>query len=369
MPHSAAPRSSALALLALLSVASACASADAPRSALPAVLDVAYSAGTKLGGVAVGDVRPERAGLEIVAVAVDGRVIVIERDDESRRWKAELAFDAPGELIAVACGELVAARPGAEILAVGMAEGDEDSGGAGAVWLIARNTSGSGYDARLLLQPSALQHAAAIGDFDPARPGLEALSAGFDERAHLFACAPDLSAEALLWAELPGPAKGACVWKDRAVLACASGHVLALAREPGVAPETLMKREAGFARPAVHGDLLVAAADDGAFVARDLVARGPQHTLHKQGAKARGAYLGELDSSSRGIEAATVGYEGRVLLVRVGAGALDAEPEIVELAATGVALHHLAGGDVRPDRPGEELVTVGFAGEVLVLSR
>lgn len=356
-----------LPLTALLAASTACASAEAPRSIRPAVLEVAYAAGAKLGGVALGDVHPEHAGQEIVAVAVDGRVLVVHREHD--RWSTELAFDAPGELIAVACGDLIAERPGAEILAVGMAEGDEDSGGAGAVWLVARKAAGGGFDARPLLQPSALQHAAAIGDFDPRRAGLEALSAGFDQRAHLFHCASDLSAEAIEWAELPGPAKGACVWKDRAVLACASGHVLALAREPGVAPETLMKRAAGFARPAVHGDLVVAASDDGSLVARDLVERGPQHTLHKQGMKARGAYLGDLDASSPGLEAATVGYEGRVLLLRVGASSIGDEPELVELAATGVALHHLAGGDVRTDRPGDELVTVGFAGEVLVLSR
>jgi hypothetical protein len=366
MPRPAHALPLALGFALVLATQTACVSGDAAHARWPAVQEVAHSAGAKLGGVAIGDVLPEHAGQEIVAVAVDGRVIVIQR--ESERWNATVAFDAPGELIAVACGELIAERAGEEILAVGMAQGDEDAGGAGAVWLIARTASG-GFEARELLRPSALQHAAAIGDFDPERPGLEALSAGFDRRAHLFHVAPDLSARAHEWAELPGPAKGACVWKDRAILACASGHVLALAREPQLAPETLMKRAAGFARPAVHGDLLVAASDDGSLVARDLVQRGPQRLLHRQGMKARGAYVGELDSSSPGIEAATVGYEGRVLLLRLGASAAEDEPELIELAATGVALHHLAGGDVRPDRPGDELVTVGFAGEVLVLSR
>jgi len=331
----------------------------------PTVETVAYAAKTKLGGVALGDVHPELPGQEIVAVAVDGRVIVVRRDLDT--WRGDVVFTAPGELIAVTSGDLLPSRPGDEILAVGIAAGDEASDGPGAVWLLARRPDG-GFDARQLLEPSALQHAAAIGDFDPERPGLEALSAGFDRRVHLFNVRDDLSFDHRDVGELPGPAKGACVWNGRAVIACASGHVVALNREPGGGLETLLERGAGFARPAVRGNWLVVAADDGALVARDLGTRGDVRVLHRQNMKARGAYIGELDPSSEGLEVATVGYEGRVLMLR-GAADPDGRPEVVELAVTGVALHHLVGGDVLPDRPGDELVTVGYSGDVIVLSR
>jgi hypothetical protein len=353
-------------LAGVLGLASACVAPAPEPVTWPTVATVAYAAKVKLGGVALGDIHPELDGSEIVAVGVDGRVVVIHRVRDG--WRADVAFKAPGELIAVTCGDLLPDRPGDEILAVGMASGDEESEGPGAVWLLARSPAG-GFDARLLLEPGALQHAAAIGDFDPERPGLEALSAGFDLRAHLFEIRDDLTFEHRDAGELPGPAKGACVWDGRAVLTCASGHVVALARGSRGGSETLLEREAGFSRPAAHGDLLVAASDDGTLVARDLAKRGEMRVLHRQNMKARGAYIGELDSDVAGVEVATVGYEGRVLMLRLGAAGPDGRPEVVELAVTGVALHHLAGGDVLPDRPGDELVTVGYSGDVIVLSR
>lgn len=362
MLHLAFTRLSACAL----GLAGSCVAPEVVPVTWPTVATVVHSAGTKLGGVALGDIDPDVAGSEIVAVAVDGRVIVLRRLHDG--WSAEVAFTAPGELIAVACGDLLPGRPGEEILAVGMAAGDEESDGPGAVWLVARRHEG-GYDARLLLQPSALQHAALIGDLDPERPGLEALSAGFDRRVHLFSVQEDLSFEHRDAGELPGPAKGACLWAGRAVIACASGHVVALARDPRAGLETLLERQAGFARPAAHGELLVVAADDGALVARDVAAPGALRVLHRQNMKARGAYVGELDSGVEGVEVATVGYEGRVLMLRLGASGPDGLPEVVELAVTGVAQHHLAGGDLMPERPGDELVTVGYSGDVIVLSR
>lgn len=352
--------------LGVLGFAGACAAPTGTAVTWPTVATVAYAAKAKLGGVALGDVYPEVPGSEIVAVAVDGRVIVVRRvlDD----WHGEVAFEAPGELIAVACGDLLPNRPGDEILAVGMAAGDEESDGPGAAWLLARRRDG-GFDARQLLQPSALQHAAAIGDFDPEHPGLEALCAGFDRRVHLFTVSDDLSFEHRELCELPGPAKGMCEWSGRAVFACGSGHVVALNHGLQWGLETLLERGAGFARPFVHGDLLVAAADDGALVARDLASRSEARVLHQQNMKARGAYIGELDSGVAGLEVATVGYEGRILMLRLGAPAADGHPQVVELARTGVALHHLAGGDALLDRPGDELVIVGYSGDVIVLSR
>jgi hypothetical protein len=359
-------RISIVALSAL--AAAACAGPEVHFESAPRVVEIVHAAGAKLGGVALGDVLPERAGLEIVAVAVDGRVIVVRRQKD--HWRSDVAFQAPGELIAVASGDLVPSHPGDEILAVGMASGDEDAGGPGAVWLVTR-ARGAGFEARLLLEPSALQHAAAIGDFDPQRPGLEALSAGFDERVHLFAIDADLAATHTEIATLPGPAKGACVRGNSALIACASGQVVEVARvaDGGFQARVVLERESGFARPAVFGDLLVVAADDGALVAQDLASSAPFEVLHTQGAKARGAFVGDLDVATDGLEAATVGYEGTVWLVHLGVRGADGRPTAVELVATGGALHHLAGGDVLPERPGDELVTVGYSGEVRLLSR
>jgi len=354
-------------LLAVSASLAACARPAPTFEPLPSVVEVVHVAGAKLGCVAIGDVQPELPGAEIVAVAVDGRVVVVRRQQE--RWRSTVAAQTPGELIAVAVGDLVPSHPGDEILAVGMASGDEDSGGPGAVWLVTRNRP-EGYEARQVLEPAALQHAAAIGDFDPRRPGLEALSAGFDQRVHLFAFDDDLVATHREVAELPGPAKGACVHGNAALIACASGHVVALAAAgEGFELRTVHTGPVGFARPAVHGERLVVAADDGALVEIALDGGAEARVLHRQGAKARGAFLGDLDVSTPGLEAATVGYEGRFVLVWPERPGPDGLPTARVLFESTAALHHLAGGDVLPDRPGDELVSVGYAGEIVLLSR
>ncbi|MEZ5978628.1 MAG: hypothetical protein R3F34_10450 [Planctomycetota bacterium] len=328
----------------------------------PTDVTVVLDARTKLGGVALGDVYPELPGLEIVAVAVDGRVFVVR--NERGRWRNEIAFQAPGELIQVACGDLLPDHPGDEILAVGMAEGDEDSGGPGAAWMAARER-GRGFVAVELLRPSALQHAAVVGDFVPSHPGLEGISAGFDRTVHLFLVDDDLSFEHREVAELDGPGKGACLQGDDAVVACADGKLVRVRRDDGgdFDTEVLASGPAGFARPASSGDDLLVACDDGALLW--LRADGVSEVAYRSEAKLRGAFLGDLDAAHPGVEAATAGYDGRIVLVRrSGTGFAS-----VDLATADSAFHHLVGGDVLPDRPGPELVVVGYSGEIRVLSR
>lgn len=363
--------------LATLAVPVSCSSPPPDFEPRPTRLEVAHAAGAKLGGVAIGDVLPEHAGLEIVAVCVDGRVIVVYR--EQGRWRSQVAFQAPGELIQVAVGDLVPMLPGDEILAVGMSEGDEDSGGPGAVWLGTRHRD-SGFQGRLLATPPALQHAAAIGDFDPDRPGLEALSSGFDRALHVFAIADDLTASETVRfdgdgsADLPGPAKGACIVDGSLYLACASGHLFrargATSTDADAASGSVLSYTHGMARPAVRDGVVLSACDDGALLRTTLDAEREVDTdyevIHREVEKLRGAAIGDFDGSRDGLDLATCGYAGFVSLVaRDDDGAWTA----IVLADTDDALHHLACGDVRPDVPGDELVAVGYAGKVYVLSR
>jgi len=382
----------ALALLA----ATSCSTPEPTYEPLPTVLEVAHSAGAKLGGVAIGDVLPEHDGPEIVAVCVDGRVIVVHREDG--RWRSQVAFQAPGELIQVAVGDLVPSYPGDEILAVGMAEGDEDSGGPGAVWLGTRHRD-RGFEARKILETDALQHAAVIGDVDVGRDGLEALSSGFDQRMHLFTVSMDGGEIEVAHEDvgaLPGPAKGACMeprprFGDKmfesgtAFFACASGDLIRASSSTvhddpfvGISVMESVHYASGLARPAVwvddrgDGGHMAIAADDGALVfmgkrSSDVSTFGPS-IVHQESKKLRGAAFLALDDLGTASHVATAGYEGRITaisLASIEAGA----PDPVTLADTGAALHHLAAGDVRPDVPGDELVAVGYAGEIYVLSR
>jgi hypothetical protein len=374
------------AFAALLALAAASCSSPAPvLEPLPTVLEVAHAAGAKLGGAALGDVMPEHPGLEIVTVCVDGRVIVIWR--EKGRWRSEVAFQAPGELIQVAVGDLIASHPGDEILAVGMAEGDEDSGGPGAVWLGTRHRD-RGWEGRRILVPDALQHAAVIADLDPTHDGLEGLTSGFDMRLHLFRI--DVDEDAVVHVThtdagaLPGPAKGACALRegDGALIACSTGELVQTAwSDQGLRPSVLLKHESGLARPAAWSDFgpsgahtysVATASDSGELLRSNLyVGQWKAPTLvigvvHVEPSKLRGAAFVALEDGGAAQHVATSGYEGRISLI-----ALDAtEPgSAIVLADTGQALHHLVSGDVRPDLPGDELVAVGYAGEVYVLSR
>lgn len=376
-------RSAATAVLALFA-ATSCSTPEPTFEPLPTVLEVAHSAGAKLGGVAIGDVLPEFDGPEIVAVCVDGRVIVVHREDD--RWRSEVAFQAPGELIQVAVGDLVPSYPGDEILAVGMAEGDEDSGGSGAVWLGTRHRD-RGFEARKILEPSALQHAAVIGDLDASRDGLEALSGGFDMQLHLFAVdlgeGGAIEVEHRVVADDVGPAKGACalVEDGAALVACADGRAW-VASSTGA--EVVLEHTAGLARPAAvlrvrrfadqDGGLyeVAIASDAGELLHGTLTldafygARAGTEVVHREGAKLRGAALGDFDAGRATPSLATSGYEGRIS--HLAWEEPDAWSTLL-LADTGEALHHLAAGDVRPEIPGDELVAVGYAGEIYVLSR
>lgn len=377
-------RSHAIAALLALAAAS-CSSPAQEFEPLPTVLEVVHAAGAKLGGAALGDVFPEHPGLEIVAVCVDGRVIIIWRERD--RWRSEVAFHTEGELIQVAVGDLVPSHPGDEILAVGMAEGDEDSGGSGAVWLGTRHRD-HGWEGRRILVPSALQHAAVIADLDPTHPGLEGLTSGFDMRLHLFSV--DVAEDAVVHVThtdagaLPGPAKGACALRDGdgALIACSTGELVRTSwSDQGLRPSVLLKHESGLARPAVWSDFGPSAAhtysvgtasDSGELLRSNLyVGQWKAPTLvigvvHSEPSKLRGAAFVALEDGGAAQFVATSGYEGRISLIDIGA----TEPGgAVLLADTGQALHHLVAGDVLPDRPGDEVVAVGYAGEVYVLSR
>ena len=73
---------------------------------------------SKLSGVAIGDLLPDRPGSEIVAVGTDHRMHLIWRDGGT--WTSEVIATTPGEMIQVAVGAQDPDLPGDEIGAVGV---------------------------------------------------------------------------------------------------------------------------------------------------------------------------------------------------------------------------------------------------------
>ena len=118
---------------------------------------IAYEAGQKLGGCAVGDLDPRHPGDEILAVAASGDLLVVRHDPEG--WHGEVVARAGGEMIGCAIGDADPARPGLEAVVGGMAQGTEESGGTGAAHLLYRGDDG--WHLEPMFEDAALVHGVA----------------------------------------------------------------------------------------------------------------------------------------------------------------------------------------------------------------
>ncbi len=76
-----------------------------------------------MGGAAVGDLDPESAGNEVVAVNAAGEVWMVRRGGDG--WRPERIHKGEGELIMCAVGDVDPRHVGNEFVGVGMVSGDE----------------------------------------------------------------------------------------------------------------------------------------------------------------------------------------------------------------------------------------------------
>ena len=346
---------SSLTLLAAL-LASAC-----TTSSIQVGHRVVFDAGEKLGGCAVGDLSPD-AGKEIAVVASSGALRVI--GEEGGQWSAVEVGRASGEMIQVAVGNVWPGVGADELVAVGMASGDEDSGGEGAVFVAGYDPQLGRYRMRPVFTDRALVHAVAVADLDPDHPGAEALVGGFSLDLNLLRFAPGGAPTAEKIGTTPAPAKGMVPFKSGVAVACNDGSLVLVERGPGGwTTRVPFRAPAGLARLATRGDLILAAADDGGLWLID-GERGK--LLHDEELKLRGAVLADFDPGSQGLEAITAGYGGDVTLLR-DKGTTPWQGERLYRSRAG--LHHLAMGELMAGAEGPELVTVGYAGEVVVIFR
>jgi hypothetical protein len=315
--------------------------------------------GQKVGGVAVGDLDARHAGNEIAAVTATGEVWVAHR--EGTEWRGVLAGRLPGEMIQCFVGDLDPARPGQELLAVGMAEGPEDGGGKGAaygLWL-----EDGGWQVEPIAEDDALVHGGCVW-------GGRAFLVGFSRRA-TEAVRGDGGWRVRPVADLPGAGKIAVPTAISVLVGCASGEVLESVHDPrGDAWTTrvLARGTAGQSRLGTDGARIVCAGDDGVLSLLERGRDGAEGRLipiHRDDAKLRGAVLAELDSTSPGPEAATTGYSGRIVVLRERDGAWEAE----QVHEEGEPLHHLAVGELDERNDVRELVACGYGGKVLLLRR
>ena len=358
-PHRLAPT--------LLAALAACGTTGSPAEFPELQAEVIFDAGTKLGGCAVGDVYPERPGLEVCAVSGAGELHVLSRVDGE--WVAETPLSTPGELIQVACGELLADRPGVEVLAGGIARGTEDDGGPGKLWMASRTEDGASWESASIFDAGALVHAVLVADLALDAPGAEGVSAGFDRLVHRFDFSGGSPPEATTHGLLADAAKGMCTYRDGLAVAVADGGLSWFTGTgEDVRAQTLFRGSSGLARVAADGDRLAASSNDGRFwlLEWDGTHEPAARAIFTEpgGAKGRGAVFADLAGATGAIPV-TAGYSGQVTALEpVGDGTFT--PRV--LLDDGASLHHLCAGDVLPEVPGDELVAVGFSGRVVLVS-
>lgn len=331
------------------------AAAEPPPPSLddPWSVELAAELGEKLGGVTLADLDPAAPGLEIAVVGESGRLWSLAF--RGGAWSATQLARLPGEGIVVA--GLASGGPGDALVVGGMAQGGEDGGGPGSLRLLSRGESG--WTVSELLASPALVHGVAVADLEEdGEP--EILAAGFARELSL------LRRDGAAWraetvASLPAAAKSVVGWRGGAAVALVDGRVVHARPEGGAwRVDTLDQTAAGRSRLGTDGERLLVSGDDGALV---ILGDGPRAEVHRSGDKLRGAVLANLVPFAAGLEAATAGYDGRVVALTFDGGA----PREQVLHTDSDRLHHLAAGPLQARGAGVFLVAVGYSGRVLVL--
>lgn len=387
----------ALLPLALVLLLAACTTSIDPASSSEWTTEwrteIAMTAPGKLGGCAVGDFDPQSPGHEIAAVSITGEVFLVRRSEQG--WEHEVIATAPGELIQCVAGDVYPSRPGDELLVFGMAEGTEDDGGRGAAFLVVHTDQG--WRLEKVLDDDALIHGGCIlapRERGPAR----LLLAGYGLKLFVLDHLEEGGWNSHAALTLDSPAKNIVeIYGGSAVIACADGKLLHVAPIPD--PETWMSNvideaPAGQARLGASGLVVIAARDDGVLAIVDPV--GGQgfenHEIYREAQKLRGAVLADVNPYAEGEEAATVGYEGN--LVVLCSPRKSSQPVVPPTPADQGAivrcfaenwrpwtnegyvphvlytdtqrLHHLACGELIEESAGPELVACGYSGKLIV---
>ncbi|MFT5291731.1 MAG: hypothetical protein ACI8QS_003392 [Planctomycetota bacterium] len=320
-----------------------------------------WTAPAKLGGCAVGDIIPQAEGQEIVAVSITGEIHLLQRNGEG--WDARLLAQTPGELIQVAVGDADPTSPGLEILAVGMKAGVEEDGGTGMAWLVSDINSPSPI-LTPLFEDSALIHGGCIADVDPDRPGEEIVVAGFGKKVHVLSFDGAGYFQEVA-GELSGPAKQVVAWNGGIAVACSNGELVFLTKENQAwNSRVLATAPAGLARLGPSSEHLLVARDDGILWELDTAGAGRE--IHRESEKLRGAVHADLDPDIPGLEYASAGYEGRIVIL---AEAAPGEFLSVDVWQSDQRFHHLTSGEVDSAGIGFELIGCGYSGEVVLVRR
>ncbi len=308
--------------------------------------EVAAELGGELARCVVADFDPNLSGDEIAVLAGDGSVHLIWRDGGV--WHLRQPFRLAGRVIGACAGDLIASREGAELVALGPAEGDD--GGRGRATALGLSAGGGSW-LKVLIESEASIHAGVLADLEPDRPGDELVYGGLFGEARLVGRGAPRSLGAL-----PGHAEGVASGVGGVVFACDDGSLVRFRRreEGGFEKGLLARVEASLAGVAASTQEVLFCADDGGL---RLWKEGQTRELLHLPRPLRGVVLADLDPSHPGVEYATTGDDGRVRLVR--------GEEVSVVGRDGAGLRDLASG-VLPGL-GPCLVACGSGGAVIVM--
>lgn len=321
--------------------------------------ETAADLGGKLGGCVVADLDPALPGNEIAVVGGDGGVHLIWRGPDG--WQQRRPHTTEGESIQVIAGDLIPQRAGIELVALGVATGTEDGGGKGRATAMALTVDRETW-LKSLLESEALIHAGALGDLDPNTPGDELVYAGFFGEARLLA---GLGKPQVL-GPLPGNAKGAAIGAGGVVFACDDGSLVRFRlASTGWRADVLYRAPDALARVAATDDAVLFCANDGALRLWRADEAGAARTLYQSEDRLRGAVIADLDPSHPGLEYATAGYDGRIVVVSDATTATGHRQMVSVVGVDPDRLHHLAVGEL--PGLGRCLVACGYGGRVIIV--
>lgn len=305
----------------------------------------------KLGGCVVADIDPLLPGNEIVAVGEDGGIHLLWLWNGV--WHHRRPYTLEGEAIQCVAGDLIAGQGGEELIALGVATGVEDGGGRGRATAMGLTADRERW-LKTYIESEALIHAGVLADLDPDAPGPELAYGGLFGEARLVG-----RGRPAVLGDLPGNAKGAAAGVGGVVFACDDGSLVRFRRGSGRWDQDLLARAPdALARVAATGDRVLFCGNDGVL---RLWRGGEVRELFVGTARLRGAVIADLDPLSPGIEYATAGYDGGVVVVREAEG----RPAFEVVGRDGDRLHHLAAGEL--PGLGMCLVACGYGGRVLVI--
>jgi len=332
-------------------------SADSQRGA-EWVSEVAFSPGTQLRGCAIGDLLAEHPGNEIVAVGADGSVHVAYR--KRGKWTGKLIHRATGALVQVAIGDILPDRAGLEVIVAGMLNGRKRGDSPGAVILLYRTASE--WKAETLYTSRTILNGVCLFENS-------VFVTGGNAAVHRLCRVKNVwHAEHIV--DLSSAGKSVNPVEGGIIIACMDGTLVHVVKsDRGWDARTVDSHPATQVCLDTDGRRVVTADEDGAvsILYRDTArAAAPwqREVLFHDTDRVCGGVLADLVPQRSGLEIAITGNSKRVTLLRRG-GRNWRKRTLYEDTAS---LQHITAGDL-DGRSGSELVTCGNSGRLILLRR